>query len=124
MAAALGAKEDSEKREILRITGVVRLVGSGPGMELLLSTEDREWHIDRDKLWYLQHQSVTVEGEEQTEELIFANGRPAGERRCLKNITIIDPDQAQQAPADSLPGGSGRLSGPAGSNVAETGPRP
>jgi hypothetical protein len=96
MAAALGAREGGEKRETLRVTGVVRLVGSGPGMELLISNEDQEWQIDkkdRDKLLNLQQQTVTVEGEEWTEELIFADGRPAGERRYLGNITIIEPDK-------------------------------
>ena len=98
MAAGLGAPDRGEKPETLRVTGVVRLVGSGPGMELLLSNEEREWYIDRkdrDKLWDLQQQIVTVEGEEWTEELTFANGRPAGERRYLQNITIVEPDWAQ-----------------------------
>jgi hypothetical protein len=97
MAAALGAQDRGEKQET-RITGTVRLVGSGPGIELLLSNEDREWHIDkkdRDKLWDLQQQIVTVEGEEWTEELTFADGRPAGERRHLRNIKIIEPEPAQ-----------------------------
>ena len=98
MAAGLGAPDRGEKPETLRVTGVVRLVGSGPGMELLLSNEEREWHIDqkdRDKLWNLQHQTVTLEGEERSEDLTFADGRPAGERRYLRNITIIEPDRAQ-----------------------------
>jgi hypothetical protein len=99
LAAALGAQDRGETRETLRVAGVVRLVGSGPGVELLLSNEDREWHIDlrdRDKLWDLQQQTVTLEGEEWTEELTFADGRPAGERRYLRNITIIEPDGAQR----------------------------
>jgi hypothetical protein len=99
MAAALGAREGGEKWEPLLVTGVVRLVGSGPGMELLVSTEDREWYIDkkdRDKLWNLQQQTVTVEGEERAEELTFANGRSAGERRYLRNIKIIEPDKEQR----------------------------
>jgi hypothetical protein len=96
MAAALGTRDRSEKPETLRVTGVVRLVGSGPGMELLLSNEYQEWHIDRsdrDKLWDLQQQTVTLEGEEQREDLTFADGRPAGERRYLRNITIIESDK-------------------------------
>jgi hypothetical protein len=96
LAAALGSKEGGEKPETVRVTGVVRLVGSGPGTELLISNDDWEWQIDRkdrDKLWKLQQQTVTVEGEEWTEELTFADGRSAGERRHLRNIQIIEPKQ-------------------------------
>jgi hypothetical protein len=94
---AAGAKEGGEKPETARVTGVVRLVGSSPMAELLISNEDREWHIagrqDQDKLRNLQQQTVSVEGEEWTEELTFADGRPAGERRYLRNITIINSEQ-------------------------------
>jgi hypothetical protein len=96
MAAAMGSGEGGEKPETVRVTGVVRLVGSGPGMELLISNDDQEWQIDRkdrDRLWKLQQQTVTVEGEEWAEELIAANGRSAGERRYLRNIKIIEPKQ-------------------------------
>jgi hypothetical protein len=96
MAAALGSREGGEKPETVRVSGVVRLVGNGPMTELLISNEDREWQIDRkdrDKLWDLQQQTVTVEGEEWAEELTLANGRPAGERRHLRNIKIIEPEQ-------------------------------
>jgi hypothetical protein len=94
ITAAAGAREDGEKPETIRVAGVVRLVGSGPGVELLISSEHREWHIDRkerDKLWNLQQQTVTVEGEERIEKPTFADGRPAGERRYLRNIKIIAP---------------------------------
>lgn len=100
LAAASGAREGGDGRKILRVTGVVRLVGSGPGMELLLSGEDREWHIDRkdrDRLWNLQHQTVTVEGEERVEDLVFADGRPAGERRSLRNITLVSVNYRERA---------------------------
>ncbi|MDR1248630.1 MAG: hypothetical protein LBK63_04925 [Treponema sp.] len=96
MAVALGSGEGGEKPETVRVTGVVRLAGSGPVAELFIAHDDREWQIDRkdrDRLWNLQQQTVTVEGEEWTEELIFADGRPAGERRHLRNITIIEPKQ-------------------------------
>jgi hypothetical protein len=98
MASALGVGEGGEKPETLRISGVVRLVGSGPGMELVISNEQGEWHIDqkdRDKLWDFQQQTITVEGEERKENLTFADGRSAGERRSLRNITIVEPDRAR-----------------------------
>jgi hypothetical protein len=96
LLAAGGAKEAGETPETVRVSGVVRLVGSGPVAELFISNEDREWQIDRkdrDKLRNLQQQTVTVEGEEWAEELTFADGRPAGERRYLRNIKIIEPKQ-------------------------------
>jgi hypothetical protein len=91
-AAAMGAQEGGKKPETVRVSGVVRLVGSGPVAELFISNEWQEWRVegtDRDKLWKLQQQTVTVEGEERREQLAFADGRPAGERRYLGNITII-----------------------------------
>jgi hypothetical protein len=93
-----GAGEAPEQPPTVRVTGVVRLVGSGPGVELLLSTEDREWHIDKndqDKLRKLQQQTVTVEGEASSQERTFADGRSAGEWFYLRNIKIIDPEKAQ-----------------------------
>jgi hypothetical protein len=96
LSPALGSREAAEKPETIRITGVVRLVGSGPVAELFISNEGREWQIDRndrDKLRNLQQRTVTVEGEEWAEELTFADGRPAGERRHLRNIKIIEPEQ-------------------------------
>jgi hypothetical protein len=92
---AAGSGEVGGQPETVRATGVVRLVGSGPMAELLISSDDREWQIDRkdrDKLWSLQQQTVIVEGEEWTEELTFADGRPAGERRHLRNIKIIEQE--------------------------------
>jgi hypothetical protein len=77
----------------VRVTGRVRLVGSGPGMELVITGTGREWRIDkddRDKLRNLQQQTVTVEGEESSEEMTFANGRAAGTWYFLRNIKIIE----------------------------------
>jgi hypothetical protein len=96
MAPAMGMGE--EKPETIRVSGVVRLVGSSPGTELLLSNESREWYIeakDRDKLWNFQQRSVVVEGEEKIELLRLADGRPGGERRYLLNIRIIETDGAE-----------------------------
>lgn len=97
----LGGQEESEKPQTIgvktQVTGRVRLVGSGPGVELVITgtdqdSHDREWRIDkkeRDKLWNLQQQTVTVEGEESAEEMTFANGRSAGTWYFLRNIKII-----------------------------------
>jgi hypothetical protein len=96
----LGGQEKSETPQTIRATaqatGRVRLVGSGPGMELVITGTNREWHMDKkdqDKLLNLQQQTVTVEGEESSQEMTFANGRSAGTRYVLRNIKIIEPSE-------------------------------
>jgi len=88
---ALGNR-DKEKANVVRVTGVVRLVGTGLFPELVITGSEMEWHITPDeekKLHDLQHRTVTVEGVETVTELKFANGLSAGTRRELKNIKII-----------------------------------
>ena len=91
---ALQARAVMEKSdmETVQVSGVVRLIGSGPIPELVITGPDREWHIPKEeehKLQNMQHLTVTVEGEETVTALTFANGIPAGERRTLKNIKVI-----------------------------------
>ena len=94
-AAALpagGSRERGSGPDIEEVSGIVRLVGSGPGIELVISGPDKEWYIIREeayKLMDLQYRVVTVEGEETVINLTFANGMPAGERRSLRNIKIL-----------------------------------
>ena len=79
----------------IRVSGVVRLVGGGPIPELVITGQDREWHITKEEEYLLkdlQQQSVTVEGIETVTELNFANGTYAGEWRTLKDITVIEVD--------------------------------
>ena len=81
-----------EKENLVRVSGRVRLVGSAPITELVITGPDKEWYIakeDEYKLTDLQQQTVTVEGIETVEKLTFASGLPAGERRTLKNIKLI-----------------------------------
>ena len=92
LAAVLPAGGKKEKSTIVQVTGRLRLVGSGPAAELVITGQDREWYVakgDQDKLKDFQHRIVTVEGAETITELKFANGMSAGERRTLKNIKII-----------------------------------
>jgi len=86
---------DREAADITRVTGTVRLVGTGLFPELVITGPEMEWHITPDeekKLYDLQHRTVTVEGVETVTELYFANGLSAGTRRELKNIKIIAVD--------------------------------
>jgi len=90
-----GGKRDREKANVVRVTGTVRLVGTGYFPELVITGPEMEWHIAQDeakKLHDLQHRTVTVEGVETVIELQFANGLSAGTRRELKNIKIIALD--------------------------------
>ena len=100
---ALGRKEEKSttaqkgkipqaQSAVVQVSGRVRLVGSEPFSELVITGPDREWYIDKDdeyKLKELQQRTVTVEGIETVKALTFANGRPAGERCSLKDIRII-----------------------------------
>jgi hypothetical protein len=85
-------KEENPPVQIVKITGVVRLVGNDNFSELVISNTEGEWYIaneEKDKLHQLQQQTVTVEGEESVFEMRFAGGMSAGTRRTLRNIRII-----------------------------------
>jgi hypothetical protein len=77
---------------LVQVSGIVRLVGSGPITEIVITGPDKEWYVSREDdrlLRELQHRTVTVEGYESVFELRFANGFYAGQRRELKDIKII-----------------------------------
>ena len=83
---------------LVQVTGRVRLVGSAPITEIVITGPDKEWYVSREEdclLRELQHRTVTVEGYESVIELRFANGRYAGQRRELKDIKIIAMDQVE-----------------------------
>jgi hypothetical protein len=86
-ATGNGEIQDSQ----VRVSGRVRLVGSGLFPQLVISAEGREWYIDKEeesKLLEFQQQFVTVEGRESYTDLTFANGSPAGRRYILKDIRL------------------------------------
>jgi len=99
---AIGKKDKNDsppqdEKKIVQVTGVVRLVGSAPSSEIIVAGAQGQWYIFKDdmaKLHNLQHQAVTVEGEETVIELTFASGIPAGTRRILRNIKIISIHQS------------------------------
>jgi len=94
---SIAEKTEKEETEavistLVQVTGIVRLVGSGPITEIVITGPDREWYVSREDdhlLRELQHQTVTVEGYESVYELRFANGMYAGQRRTLSEIKII-----------------------------------
>jgi len=92
LSMVLLAGAGKEKGAVVKVTGVVRLVGSSPVSEILISGESGQWYIAREearKFMDLQHRTVTIQGAETVEKLTLANGLPAGERRTLNNIKII-----------------------------------
>jgi hypothetical protein len=87
-AAAEGPETGNPR---ILVSGRVRLVGSAPFPQLVISGEDREWYIEKEeesKLLDLQQRLVTVEGTESYIDLSFANGSPAGRRYTLKDIKV------------------------------------
>ena len=93
---ARGNKEEEPKPNIVQVTGVVRLVGSHPFYELVVTGDGAEWYIARDemnKLHDLQHRTVTIEGEEIVSETRTASDNPfriSLTRRTLSNVRIIE----------------------------------
>ena len=92
------------QKDIIQVTGKVRLVGNAPFYNLVISAEGntrhdgREWYIDNNEisekervmLINLQQQTVTVKGKEYFRDIIFANGDSAGRQYFLKDIKIIN----------------------------------
>jgi hypothetical protein len=91
--------EKTEEREagkaiatLVQATGIVRLVGNAPRIEIVITGPDKEWYVSMEDdrlLRELQHRTVTVEGYETVVELRFVNGFYAGQRRTIENIKII-----------------------------------
>jgi len=82
--------EENQRR--VQVTGVVRVVGSNPLYEFVISDQSSEWYIVRNemnKFNTYQQQTVVVEGIETVYELLFAGGLSAGTRRELHNLRII-----------------------------------
>jgi len=90
---ALGGKEkDSAKKNVVQVSGTVRLVGTSLFPEIVITGSDDEWYVEKEEMFKLndlQHRVVTVEGEETIVERQFANGISAGVRRTLRNIKVI-----------------------------------
>ena len=92
---AFGAKEKDEPVETIQVTGIVRLTGSSLFPELVITGEEEQWFVTKDemeKLFDLQHHTVTVEAVETVTERFFAGGMSAGLHRELSNIKIINVD--------------------------------
>jgi hypothetical protein len=75
----------------IEISGIVRLIGSGPGMELVISDEANQWHTEaaeQSKLRNLQQRTVTVKAKTYTTEIIYS-GDIKIVKRYLRDITVL-----------------------------------
>jgi len=82
----------AQQNILVRITGRIRLVGNEPFTELVITTQERDYFIEKSeeyKLKELQQRTVTVEGIQTVISLQWASGLPAGNRYSLKDIKII-----------------------------------
>jgi hypothetical protein len=97
-AFALGNKDkDGSKPVKVEVSGMVRMVGNSPMNFLVISGENREWHIvsnEQEKLMPFQQQTVTVKAREYYYDRTFANGISAGRDYYLRNIVIIEPKRS------------------------------
>jgi len=87
-----GEEKNRPKLQKVEISGKVRMVGSGPMTSLVISGENREWHIvpeEQEKLMDFQQQTVTVRADEYYYDRVFANGDSAGRQYYIKNIVVI-----------------------------------
>ncbi|MDR1318283.1 MAG: hypothetical protein LBJ90_01545 [Treponema sp.] len=85
-------REEVEALETVRVTGRVRLVGSGIRTEIVITGSDGEWHLepkDQEKFLNLQQRVVTVEGKLDTEEFALINSGKKIEWLILRDAALI-----------------------------------
>ncbi|GHV87000.1 hypothetical protein AGMMS50255_2960 [Spirochaetia bacterium] len=79
--------------QIVELSGRVRLVGSEPFPELVLTDEgDHTWYIDpadRQTISAYEQQTVTIRGTVELKEMVLANGRSLGSRRTISGIALV-----------------------------------
>ncbi|GHV74388.1 hypothetical protein AGMMS49940_16900 [Spirochaetia bacterium] len=85
--------ESAVSGQFVEISGRVRLVGSEPFPNLVLTdSEEHTWYIDpadRKTLSRYEQQTVTIRGVVELTEMVLANGRSLGSRRTLSGITLV-----------------------------------
>ena len=93
LPAGGGKETESPKPVQVTVSGRVRLIGNSPMTSLVITGENREWHIEQSeekKLKHLQQQTVIVSGNEYYFDYFFANGSFAERRYFIKDITLIN----------------------------------
>jgi hypothetical protein len=81
--------------QTVELTGKIRLVGSEPFPELVLSDDGgHDWYIDRESRGSVsgyEQRSVTVRGKVELKEMVLADGRSLGYRRILSKLVLLEP---------------------------------
>ena len=80
--------------QIVEITGKVRLVGSEPFSEMVITEAGKyDWYIenteDRKLISSHQQEIVTIRGTVILKEMILADGKKLGSRKILSGISLI-----------------------------------
>jgi hypothetical protein len=88
-----GLYEKAGNGALVEITGRIRLVGSEPFPELVISDdENHDWYIpgpESKTIRALDQQRVTLRGKLSLQEMILANGRKLEDRRNLSEVEIV-----------------------------------
>jgi hypothetical protein len=79
--------------QTVELSGRIRLVGSEPFPELVLSDAgDHDWYIageSRNLVSGYEQRTVTVRGKVELKEMVLANGRSLGYRRVLSELVVL-----------------------------------
>jgi hypothetical protein len=85
--------ESAVSGQEVEVSGRVRLVGSEPFPDLVLTDqEEHTWYIDpadRKTIAAYEQQTVTIRGTVELKEMVLANGKSLGSRRTLSGITLV-----------------------------------
>jgi hypothetical protein len=88
-----GIYENAREGQLVELAGRVRLVGSDPFPELVLTGEDgHNWFIspeDRSVLSPYEQRTVTIRGRVKLQEMILANGQRLETRRILSGVSLV-----------------------------------
>jgi hypothetical protein len=85
-------REEIDALETVRVTGRVRLVGSGFRTEIVITGSDSEWHLepkDQEKFRNLQQRVVTVEGKLDSGEFAIINSGKKIKWLILRDVALV-----------------------------------
>jgi hypothetical protein len=81
--------------QTVELSGTIRLVGSQPFPELVLSDAGgNDWYIARESRALVsgyEQRTVTVRGKAELKEMVLADGRSLGHRRILSELVLLKP---------------------------------
>jgi hypothetical protein len=93
IASGAALYESAVSGQSVEVSGRIRLVGSEPFPDLVLTGEgDHTWYIDpadRQTLSRYEQQTVTIRGTVEIREMTLANGKSLGSRKILSRITLV-----------------------------------